>query len=241
MATAYFGGGSDRRFADTTLTVTINSIPAGAAIAYWYDAGTTNISSISDGTNNLTLVGSKVTVGGVSGQGAYMANSPGGNLTFTLTLGASAAGLGMIVHAITGAATASVLDASNAVATAYGGGTDNISVSVTTTQAGDYIFGFDANASQNGAVTAGTGFAQRVQFAANQGVSQDIESYGSAGTLSVLFTDGSFDNHITVVLALKAAAAGGTLKTFNGLPIASIKTFDGLAKASTKTVNGLTP
>lgn len=226
-ATAFVQGkGSNSGAAGTTIAVTYDSnITAGNLIVLavaWND--TTSTASCADGAGN-TYTGGPVITDATNLrriQAFYALNVTGGALTTTCTISSSVSRRGLIVHEVSGAATASALDvaagqAQQNVTTA----TDNItSGAATTTQNGDYIFG--ASADMNLACNTtlpGTGFTDRT-YSGCGGIPVISESQiqSAAGSIAATFTCstgcGGTDDWSTVMMTFKeqtSAARRGLL------------------------------
>lgn len=215
MHTRDSSGSSTSTVAVALLGVTAgNTIGCGIA---WANQ-TASLSTVSDGTNNYTLVHNPTAASSLWRSAmAYMPSSIGGNVTITATLSGASTNVKIIVcHEVSGTDTTAVMDTSAmSDIGAVGGGTDNVSQSVTITNPGTYIMGFFLNYGQNGAVTAGTGYTLGEQFAGNNGASVYRANYGSTGPTNVLATDGSFDTHMAGVLVFKAGSAAPSINVFS--------------------------
>lgn len=169
---------ADNSFATGALTVN-----AGDAIVCgvkWETAGT--LSSISDGTNSLTLTTSQTYASGAAFlQGGYLANAAGGGsgiFTFTFSSGSTDYKRGACVT-YSGAATSSLLDQQSTNSAAAG--PNATSGNVTTTNANNACVGW------GGAFTGGTWSGQVIN-----GVSANVRFAGSDFTVFERITSATF-------------------------------------------------
>lgn len=202
----------------TTATVTFaTNTTAGNAVVCWlyWGSQTIALSSVGNGTNTATLSGNPTTVS-TSGRAAWavIENGAASANTITATFDASlsfSVAVNFYCHEVSGVATSSAVDvhAMN-VQASPGTTTDAVtSGAVTTTANGDYIFGASKDYGVTGSVVnAGTGYTSRTT-GSNGAISESLVQ-GSAGSIAATFTtDLSFSSHVSGILALKAAAAGG--------------------------------
>lgn len=211
MATAYNSGNKNQvNTGGTTIAASV-TVPAGGGLIIasvaWASA-TVTLSSITDGTNSYTLLDNPTTSSPFRAGIGYAEGVAAGTYSVTANFSADPGSIITIaVHVVTGCATSSALDSHNATTVSVGAGTDNITVGLTLTSTGDYLFGQAISPNQNTPLpTAGTGFGLRQSLSTfNVGVTEDLENYASSGAKNVTFSAGVFDNFIIHAAAFKPA------------------------------------
>lgn len=222
MAAAFFQQASTRNFpgaAQDTVAITATAGHAFALYVGWTTAAVT-LNSIDDSKGNTWTLKNNPTTDAGNGRMAlaYAYNVAGGATTITVHYSGDP-GLNVIMlHEVSGIDTASdPFDASGASCPGgTGAGAISVSTSSNTTQNGDYLFaGVFDNQTNDGGITVGTGYTKRVDLnASSSGISED-QVQATAGATSAGFTMSAFSHPMLGVLALKAAAAGGTTR---GMP-----------------------
>lgn len=210
VSTKWFGG------TGSPVTITFPGVStAGNLIAVYcgWGAGGVAVTTIGDGTNTYTDPGD-TKINGTTGRSTtrYAKNISGGTFTVSVSWGADE-GFGFCTaHEISGADTTAPLD-QHAIVLDTGGasGTDAVAGSaVTTTTAGQYIFGASFDEGGGATFVAGTGYALR-ESQAGPGASEDIQSLGSAGSTTITFTQtgDNFGTYHVATMTFKAAGGGG--------------------------------
>lgn len=195
-----------RAFSGTTNPVAFDSaVTAGhlIAVGVTWDSTTVTLTSITDSLGNTyTLVGNPTS--SITGRAAmsYVPNVLGGANTVTATFSGSISSV-ICVQEISGANASSPLDQSALNAqTNPGTGTDAVtSGTVTTTTAGQYIFGFSGDSNSGATFTQGTGFT--AADVGNAGAAE-YQVQGAAGSLAATFTiSAGFAVTITGIMTFK--------------------------------------
>lgn len=184
----------------------------------WWDSTTITISTVSDGVNTWTLIGSPQTGGGWSCQAAYAMNLAAGTPTITVTFSAATANKQLVLHEASGVATTSALDGSK-YAYIQANGVDAITTGVfTTTADGNYIAAAVISPNQNQMINAsGTGYttaATQDDHAQTLRSEYQIQGTASSSTVGTFSTSGLSDG-LVMAVALKAAGGGGGRTTKN--------------------------
>lgn len=158
----------------------------------------------------------------------YAVNISGGACTLTFTFSAATASA-QIIHEASGVDAApfdgSVLNAQDNIGTSADAAT---STAITTTAAGDYIFGAASEWSSGGAVTQGTGFttAGNGNNASGGFMRGEYLIQSGAGSIAATFTMGASGSYSTNgIMAFKASGGGGA--TIGG-PVFDGRTFRSL-------------
>lgn len=214
MTTSNVTSNSATAFGAGTVSTTVSGVSAGDIIAVGVSYTTTGgpCTSVSDGTA-YTQVDVSADTNGSTIETWYLQNSSSGSKTVTATFTGSPGRSDIWVDVISGGATSGALDAHAVQAfPSLTPGTDAISFNLTLSQTGDYIFAFDRNTSQNGNVTAGTGYTQS-QTTTTATAQEYLANFGSSGTKAVTFTSsgGSSETHIAGAMAFKALALSPTI------------------------------
>ncbi len=208
------GSGSSGTIAVTfTSNVTAGNLICG--MASW-GSGTGSVSSVTDSLGNTYTVVDTVhnATDGVSAATFYAKNITGGACTVTVTFDTTYDFRTVAVHEASGLDTTAPLDVHTGQAqTTPGTGANAVtSGAVTTTAAGDYIFGATTNTggSDDTPVTAGTGYTIRENTAFSNFVQTATESQvqGSAGSIAATFTHAVAVSRISFILTFKAAGGG---------------------------------
>jgi len=211
MAVAHVQSKAAMQWSGTALTVTFDSnVAAGNLIAVLVGWASDSITAAcSDGlSNSYTDVRNPTTVvvGTCRAAMFYAKNITGGACTITITFSGSAFAT-VVVHEISGADTSSPLDQSALAAPGYIG-TDADAVTtgnVTTTTAGQYVFG--AVYCVNGTAAAtGTGFTDGT---GTTGVESEYLIQVSAGNVAATFTNAVAQSVGPGIMTFKASGGGG--------------------------------
>lgn len=219
-ATAYVTGCANASGAgSTTIACTMGGAVSATGVivgAVSWD-GTTNTATCADGTNTYTMVANTRIDDATNNrrtQGFYAENVAAGTPTITCTISASVNARSLVAHAVSGTSVSGSLDVSIGQNQQNpGAGTDAItSTAVTTTAAGDYIFGASADtAVQCPTFVAGTNFTIR-DVTACAGIPMGSEGLiqGGAASIAGTFTVSGCGvcDYNTVVLTFKAAGGG---------------------------------
>lgn len=198
-----------------TSTVASGGAVAGCVVAARNDLATPAVSTIlDDKSNSYTPVSS---IGdGINGAvtiSFYALNITNAPQTITVTFTAATDFRTIAVTEASGVATSNALDQSTGQAQDVAGtGTDaTTSGAVTTTSAGQFVFGCSVNTEEAfGSFTAGTGFTSRENlsgaypFAATEDLVQ-----GAAGSIAATFTMSGGRRSTTEIMTFKAAGGGG--------------------------------
>lgn len=195
----------------TTLTFASN-ITAGSLVvcmAGWSAGGAVTLSSISDGTNTYTTIDTFST-GNSRLVTSYLLNAPAGATTLTFTWTADPVSIRLVCHEASGVATAAALDQhTGQQQTNPGNGTNTISsTAVTTSTAGQYIFGCSFEYPVTGFTpAAGTGFTLREGPAGDAQATED-QVQSAAGSVTATFSPsaGGTSNFLTAIATFKAPA-----------------------------------
>lgn len=189
---------------------------AGNAIvgAVDWQSVTVTLTSVTGCGNTYTLRNNPTTNSTIASRSAmfYAENIAGGACTLTFNF-SGAVTSAQVFHEVSGVATSSALDGSASQAQdAPGTGSNAVtSTAITTTAAGDYIFGFASEFSTGSAVNVGTGFT--ISATANNSVSGfmtgEYQIQGAAASIAATFTIPGDGYTLAGVLALKAAGGGG--------------------------------
>jgi len=184
-----------------TSTVTLNSVADNCATG----GGSDTYSLLDNPTAGTGL--------GRSAQGyAVIGHTGPCTVTFTFSTATSNMYSECIVHELSGVNTNTPLDNNQHKISAQNGpgtGTDAItSGSVTTTQNGDYIFGWTVNDGANSAtLAAGTGYMARVSIGGGVTALSEEMVQPAAGTIAATFTGSpGFGNYTTGIIAFQPAA-----------------------------------
>lgn len=212
---------------DTVATVPVtfsSNTTAGNLIAGYvsWASNTINLNSVTGCGNTYSLVNNPTSVPNTyRAAGFYAENITGGACTVTANFSGGVANRTIIVHEVSGAATASSLDGNALLGqTDPGLGANAVtSGSIITTANGDYIFGATSDLGGGWQTTAGTGFTGR-ELPATIYASED-KIQASAGSIAATFNAGSaFADHGTLIMAFKpAAAAARRMRLFEGYRI----------------------
>jgi hypothetical protein len=208
---AYTAGNAVIEFGSTTIANPL-SVTAGdwVALAVFWLSTSATLSSVTDSQGNTwTIVHNPTTLTG-NGRGAlaYVKAASTGTLTITATFSASIVGV-TIAAGFSGRDSTSAFDGSNATTqTGVANSTDAISSgAIVTTAAGDDVFAATCDLNVNAAISAGTGWTNRVtsDFWASESQVQ-----GGAGSITATFTPSTTSQSvITFIVALKASGGGG--------------------------------
>ena len=221
-------------FGATTESITLNgmTVNAGDVIAAAVLVGTqsSTISSIAASTcvsGNFTLVNNSTTYltnrYAAMGYGIVSTTTASCQITVTLT-GTDTGTLGLDAMEITGVATSSPLDANALQAQVHPGAGANAITSgnATTSNNGDFIFGWTSDASNGSfAPVAGTGYTGQESDVGLDQAESKIQS--SAGSTAATFTDsawGGSTGYLTGVMAFKPTGGGPapTISSFSASP-----------------------
>jgi fibronectin type 3 domain-containing protein len=198
-------------YSGTSATATFSSgVTVGDLIVVAVAAGN-SISGITSTcvTGNLTVASSW----GSGGSFYYAAMAYGfanasGSCSVTATVSASGI-IEVLAHEVSGISASSPLDGQTYAMVGYGSTASPSSGNITTTQSGDYIFGFSQNNSEVAISSAGSGFTQRVNNGSQAYTEDQIQA--SAGAIAATFNMASSGASFNVgVMAFKAASGGGS-------------------------------
>ena len=224
MAAAYVQGKSaSGTAASFTLTLTSN-VTAGnvIAVAVQVISSTVTLSSIASASRvsgGFTILQTDTSYSSSKGYIAYGIVTSSGSCVITFTLSASASA-GAIAHEISGVS-ASPLDVDAMLYNGYG--TTVSSGSVTTTAAGDYVFGVGFDCGAMGATfTHGTGFTARIDLAEYCHTEDEIQS--AAGAITAAYSVSANGYYAGAIIAFKAASTGNQ---YTSTPTASMSAFSG--------------
>lgn len=171
----------------------------------------------------------------------YKANAATGTNNLTTTTTNSLTG-GFYDHAISYSGTHASAPVANATQATTGNiGNTSIAVTIGDTS-NSYAVWLGLGGGRGRAYTAGSNTTLR--SAASDAQTYVFDSGGIANsspwTLNATISSGTEEKYNTAFELVVAAAGGSSsIKTINGLTLASVKTVNGLATASVKTVNGL--
>ena len=205
----------------TTIALAFTSnVASGATLAASATCGSgTATCTFSDSQSNTWVTAQTITDidNGLRCYSGYAKNAAAGATTVTATFSIAGDFRCITIHEVSGADTTAPLDGNSGQfqAAAIGTATDGISsTNLTTTANGCYIFGSTYTYNADNAIAAGTGYTGResVDIASNLFTLQSEDKIQAvAGATAATFTSG-FDNNtaLTVALAFKPAAAGGT-------------------------------
>jgi hypothetical protein len=154
-----------------------------------------------DKGNAYTTVDSQTTTGFWYTTG-YALNVAGGPTVITCTSTAAGTFWAVVADDYSGVAPTSALDQHVMVTVNGTIGTNAITTgNVTTTAAGELIYGTTVNASGNGTIVAGTGFTQRQSSPSAYMTEDQVQS--SAGAIAATFTSSALDDWIVAILTFK--------------------------------------
>lgn len=199
QGTKWFGG-SGTTEAPSAITATGGNL---LVIAVGWGASGVTISSVAGNGNTYTLIDASADAeGNISTY--YAKNCAGGSTTVTVTFSADP-GFGFItVHEVSGASTTAPLDKNGVTVGTPSAGVVT-SGSVTTTTAGQYIFGATFDGGGGATFTAGTGYT--IPTNANQSTigASEYQIQGSAGSIAATFneTGSNFGIYRTAIATFK--------------------------------------
>ncbi len=211
------GGGSSGFGGLDAQAVTLSAVASGSVvcggIAWTSDSGQT-LDSVTDNQGNTYTVyqtGGADATNGLSAALYYRANITNAPTVITANFTGGPSFRAIVADEFSGLATASIADGAhlNVQASSPGTGTDAItSGSITTTVAGNTVYGYTVNTSGAEVGSPGTGYT-----GATSVTQQDSEYLvqGSAGAIAATFTQAAGASRITGVLALKAAGASSAV------------------------------
>jgi hypothetical protein len=195
-----------------------SNVSAGNLICGWIEwQSAVTLNSVTDSQSNAYTLKNNPTSQGVFGYRAamfYAENIAGGACTLTFTFSAATTS-SQEIHEASGCATSASFDGSAlASQDAIGSGANAVtSGNITTTAAGDYIFGASSEYSAGGQFTQGTGFTLTANVSNSLGgftAGEYIAPAGAAGSIAATFTKGNTGNYLlTGIMAFKASGGGG--------------------------------
>lgn len=193
-----------------SVAVTNGALVVGVAV---YDvAGGATLTGCTVGATSVTLHGTTVSLGDGRLRAFHLANVSGSPTTVTCTWnGSGVFSRGIVVHEVSGVATASPLDQSTTNSQAAPGNAANAitSGSVTTTTTNQYIFGATAWNSSD-ITNAGTNFTGRGSSQGDYSIGTEDRILASAGSVAATFTnDPGSASFGTFILTFKEPAAAG--------------------------------
>ena len=200
IATTTTSGGVSTRVATFPSNVTNGDVIVFGVVT---GVSVTNVTA-SCVTGNLTIVASS-TNGSNSGYWGYGITNATGACSVTVNTGGNTS-LNITASEISGVSTASPLDVATSTNDSFA--TNHTSGNVTTTAAGDYIYGLEINPAGNGATyTAGSGYTTRGYV--NSAFFVEDEVQAAAGSIAATSTSSGGSTDIVVIMAMKPPASPG--------------------------------
>jgi hypothetical protein len=178
-------------------------------ISYQNDSSADTL-SISDGSNSYTQTGSYCAASTSDAEAMFYVAGSASVSSITLTWSAFASQIQGIVYEVTGAATASPVDATTACSTAAASGLSLTSGSITTTNPHDILLYGVSLANVPNTWTPGTGFAFATGGTiARMAMQYEVVSSTQSGLTTSMSWDFSIANSQGLFTAFKASGGGG--------------------------------